>query len=898
MRALFNVNPRQRWRWLKRVAPILACVVIGGYAIIVVLYTSPDPSLNVNGDNNSNADQQHSPPDQSHPSFDRSRLTAVTPMCSGCTSSVSLHTDTVTDELYGHLSHAIINTPLLAIDQITRGVGIRELFWDAGAIVSQDLVEWQRVGKHSVAMVATPVQSFRGAQGSLSKSFASGVLFTFPVLDEDENGIVIGLSEYAFAPAGIARGNDLSGLIRRYYGAVYSIDRKRSFLHLPGCQQGSRSTSIEVDMTYALADASPAAVFEQLPSSAFVSVSLRRTLLVLDDPSSPPYRPRNYHPKSGFNSISYRNDSSGFLDRPDVHLIVRHDLRVGTSPPTSPTAPSLIYYVDASAPLPVREALVAGISWWDQAFQHAGFPPGTFVAMVAPPDFDPYNLSSPRHHYVEFLHRDRRSYSVGMRVVDPRTGRIVRGHARIGSLRLRQDALIAESLLGPFNDSTDAAMSAALSSAIMDAVLQRCKQLGAHEVGHTLGLAHNFAGSTSSTGMNSVMDYPPPLVTLDPQGRLVLNRVSYADGIGAFDKVAINYGYGLHGDDDATLLSLIGEAEDGGYVFLTDADAGVDTGADWRASPWDSGTDPAAGLAHALKVRAAALGRLSERAVPGGQPLSTLQEVLPPVFLWHRYAAEAAAKAVGGVEYTYTVRGDRREQQQLLKPISGDVQRSVLRGLLAALDPAALAVPRTLLPYVLPAAFGYDPMAAGSIGGAADFFGSRAGVVFDRLAAAEAAAGVVLDALFAPARMERVATQSQLDKTLPTLSEVLVTCTKTLILTPTDSPRGGDDGFELESRLVQALLSNAYLRLVNDPRASFLVSAQVRAHVLALAQALEQSIAPAQKNGTLWTCVDSQDCAEQADVFQWSAHRQALAGALRAGKPFIQPLPIPLGPPI
>ena len=818
---------------------------------------------------------------------------------------MSLFTDRLTDELYGHLPFAAIRTPLLAIDQVTSGVGVRELFWDAGAIVSEDLVEWQRVGRHMLALVATPVQSFRGISGSVSKSFASGVLFTFPVLAEDEDGLVVGLSAYAYAPAGVAHGGDLSALIRHYYGVAYSIDRSRSFLHLPGCQQGPQSTSIEVNVTYALQDATPAAVFDSLPSSTFISVSLRRTLLVLDDPSRDPYRPRKYHPKSGFNSIAYRNESSGFLDRPDVHFIVRHDLRLPTSSaPTIPApTPSLIYYVDASAPPPVREALVAGISWWDQAFQHAGFPRGTFVAQVAPPTLDPYNLSSPTHHYVEYIHRDRRSYSVGLRVTDPRTGRIVRGHARIGSLRLRQDALIAETLLGPFGDSADAAtaMTADQSAAIMAAVLQRCKQLGAHEVGHTLGLAHNFAGSTSASGMNSVMDYPPPLVVLDGDGQLVLNNASYADGIGLFDKIAITYGYGLHGEDDAALWALIGEAEDGGYVFLTDADAGEDSGADWRASPWDSGADPASGLAQALKVRTAALRKLTERAIPRGQPLSTLQEVLPPVFLWHRYAVEAAAKAIGGVQYSYTLRGDRHEQQQLLTPVSGDLQRAVLHQLRAALDPAALAVPRALLAYLLPSAFGYGPLTAGTIGGAADFFGSRAGVLFDRLAAAEAAAGVVLDALFAPARMERLATQSQLDKTLPTLHEVLTTCTQALI-PPTPllhkDDEESDDDVVLEGLLVQSLLVSAYLRLANDPRASYLVSGQVRAHIAALAQALELSVAPTTSNATMWTCSDGRDCAAEAGVFQESAHRQALLAAVRAGKPFIQPLQVPLGPPI
>jgi len=389
----------------------------------------------------------------------------------------------------------------------------------------------------------------------------------------------------------------------------------------------------------------------------------------------------------------------------------------------------IVYYVDGDAPAGIREALVEGISWWDQAFKQAGYPAGTFaVQTVSRSEFDPYDVHSPRRHFVEWVDRDLRAYSLGIRVEDPRSGEILKGHVRIENLRMRQDALLAEALLGPFADDPPSGMGLSeiegssfadrlqarllatrstninsesfirpeatpsllskgavkssesqLVDDIMGAILQRVKQLGAHEVGHTLGLTHNFAGSSTQHGYASVMDYPPPLVTIDPTGtKLVLNNHSYAEGIGYFDKVAIDYGYrtldpSLSSQAQREQLDeLLQQASRQGYVFLTDQDSAV-SNADWRDSPWDSGSDPVAALQTALQVRALALQKLESSTVLGDfTPRSHLQELFPVVYLWHRYQVETAVKLLGGNLFQYALKRD--VQLRSLVPIDGENQ--------------------------------------------------------------------------------------------------------------------------------------------------------------------------------------------------------------------------------
>ena len=444
-------------------------------------------------------------------------------------------------------------------------------------------------------------------------------------------------------------------------------------------------------------------------------------------------------------------------------------------------------------------------------------------------DFDPYAFHyGPRVHFVEWVDRDLRSYSYGARLEDPRTGEILKGHVRIGSLRLREDILLATAFLSPFSsfDSTSSddllkqgcdccysGLKKAMSEDVLQAVLQRVKLLGAHEVGHALGLAHNFAGSTFSAGFASVMDYPSPLLQWDEVGqRIVLNNRSYVNDIGFFDKVAIDYGY-RHFDGEETLsegeitkklYDLIADAERKGYAFLTDEDAGL-SGSDWRATRWDSGLNPIEGLNNTLKMRSYALKHLTEKSLSPFSPISQIRQIFPIVYLHHRYEVEACAKLLGGLSYQYSMKSDSftREAQ----PVEIQQQRLALQQLIDALNPDQLSIPvslQTLL--ATPPAFGYE---LSDIGGDDDLLFSRSKGSFDIIAAYETAADVVVSAVFDHARLERLSQQGIFDSSTLSLEEVLKAFTEAFFSTQTEIVA------EAELMAVRTVIVNKLLSIVD-----------------------------------------------------------------------------------
>jgi hypothetical protein len=640
----------------------------------------------------------------------------------------------------------------LLVEQLTTGTGNRDLYWDAGSVILQDVVLFRQTGANQVDLV-TRQQAYRGATGLMQRSFPDAVLWSFNILHTTDSAVLISADDFLLSGIGNLHGEDIPTVLRAVYGAqyTYAANRHRSAINFTACTANDYRAVMERTITYTSTNSA-------IPPLANVgkqfSLTSRRTLLHLEQYAKlqskhsgqsdyTPYKPRPYHPMSGLNSISYMNEDAGLLDMRQQLSVVRHRLyptakqsatvaqQTGaTAEERLPSAANdaastlaaaakapqrdalldsaakshastdipahaqLVYYIDSDTPPGIREALVDGVNWWDAAFQAAGYPKGTFFATTADrAKFDPYDLQVPKRNFVEWVDRDLRAYSLGIRIADPRTGEILKGHVRIENLRMRQDALIAEALLGPFGspspaahvtevgedsldvdgesalqaalkrqiaglsqtragstDTTAAANAAALSggSKVADdvaaVILQRVRQLGAHEVGHTLGLAHNFAGSSAVSGYASVMDYPPPIVTVDRTGtKLVLNAASYATGIGAFDKVSIAYAYKQLGaatdaQERAALNKLLQDAvQRDGYVFLTDQDSAVAAG-DWRGSQWDSGNSPVAALNTSLTVRALALRRLEAAEVlPMGAPYSRLQELFPIVYLWHRY---------------------------------------------------------------------------------------------------------------------------------------------------------------------------------------------------------------------------------------------------------------------
>jgi hypothetical protein len=324
--------------------------------------------------------------------------------------------------------------------------------------------------------------------------------------------------------------------------------------------------------------------------------------------------------------------------------------------------------------------------------------------------------------------------------VDPRTGEIIKGQVTLGSLRVRQDYLIAQGLLAPFTENGLPADDKMLAMS-----LQRLKQLSAHEVGHTIGLMHNFAASTNNRA--SVMDYPHPLVQTGFNGSIDLSN-AYTNSIGEWDKQAINWGYRefAKGTDEQTALNgILQVGQQKGLQFIADRDARAVGGLHPDAHLWDNGSNTITELKHVMAVRAKALVQFGKNNLRQRQPMAMLEDMLVPVYLYHRYQLEAATKIVGGMYYTYAVKDDG---QQVTKPISKADGLKALYAIIDCIDPKALVLPANITRLIPPRPSGYD--------NTRELFKKRTGLAFDELAAAETAADLPLSLLFNSERMNRM----------------------------------------------------------------------------------------------------------------------------------------------
>ena len=441
-----------------------------------------------------------------------------------------------------------------------------------------------------------------------------------------------------------------------------------------------------------------------------------------------------------------------------------------------------------------------------------GFP-GAYRVELLPEGVHPLDV---RYNVVQWVHRATRGWSYGGGVVDPRTGEFLKGHVTLGSLRVRQDILLFEGLLGTEKTGTGAPDDP------VTLALARIRQLAAHEVGHTLGITHNFAASTYGRG--SVMDYPVPLVGLTAAGELDVSRV-YGTGVGAWDVHAVRYAYAeapAGADEGAELARILAEGNAKGLRFITDEDARPPGAAQPWANLWDNGDDPAAELEHVMAVRKLALSRFGERNIAPGRPLALLQEVLAPIYFWHRYQVEATAKAIGGLDYDYAVRGDAGGAAELLDPA---LQRRALAALLASLDPGALDLPEPVLALLLPRPFGYDANR--------EMFDGQTGLVFDPLGAAAAGADLVLANVLQPERLARVADFHRRDAAQPALEEVLAAVVGAAFPGPASDPRLAEI-----SRIVQRVTTDRLVRLAAAADTTYPVKVRAEAQLQALARQL------------------------------------------------------------
>ncbi len=354
--------------------------------------------------------------------------------------------------------------------------------------------------------------------------------------------------------------------------------------------------------------------------------------------------------------------------------------------------------------------------------------------------------------------------------------------------------------------------------------LARIRQLAAHEVGHTLGFAHNFAASTYGRG--SVMDYPAPSVEIK-DGRLDLSH-AYATGIGAFDRFAARFAYAQFpaGTDEAAALDAI--LKDGvasGLLYITDADARPAGAAHPLASLWDSGSDPVATLGHEMDVRRIGLQQFGLRNIPVGTPLSELERQLVPLYLHHRYQLQAAVKSVGGLFFTYAVREpDGPSPTRVAEPVPPAQQRAALTAVLETLSADELRIPARVLDLIPPAAFGYGASTA------EPFPARSGGLTFDPVAAAGIAADLAISALLDPARGRRLVLQAARDPRSPDLTEVV-----SRLVAATWKARPAADAYgRLIQEEVQALVVTRLKELAANPEAATDVRARASAGLRAI----------------------------------------------------------------
>ncbi len=655
----------------------------------------------------------------------------------------------------------------LYVNSLATGLGSNPVGLDRSQLGRDRVVRFERSGPR--VLLAQRNLDYRAEtenadeRRAVQESFAESILWGTEVKARTGDRVLVDATDLLMQDA-----HGVTARLLRSRQGTFTLDRSRSAVYLPRTRAFPSNTEFEVLLTFASSQPGPL-VREVTPSPE--SVTLRQHHSFIQLPESG-YRPRAFDPRSGAISISY-SDYATALDQPlEKRLVLRHRLeKKDPSADVSEPLEPIVYYLDRGAPEPVRSALLEGASWWNQAFEAAGFQ-DAFRVEVLPEGADPLDV---RYNVIQWVHRSTRGWSYGSSVVDPRTGEILKGHVQLGSLRVRQDRMIIEGLQPLFNGSGQAANCAqtlgieteALAAfdpetSPVEVALARIRQLSAHEVGHTLGFAHNFAAS--SYGRASVMDYPAPLVRVTAEGKLDLSE-AYAVGIGTWDKQAVRYSYSIFSQDTDEadgLRAVIDENIRQGWYFLSDADARPQSAAQPIASLWDNGADPVAALRQVMRVRRIALDSFSERNIPEGRPLSDLQSGFVPLYLYHRYQVEATSKLIGGVSYHYKVRGDGLPSAS---PVPPQHQRAALEAVLDTLSPAELAIPRRLNLLLHPLAYGSSDRR--------ELFPSRLDPIFDPLAAAETAAGTTLDFLLNPGRAGRLQLWHSYETEIPSLAEVL-----------------------------------------------------------------------------------------------------------------------------
>jgi hypothetical protein len=705
-----------------------------------------------------------------------------------------LYWDDATGTLYLEIPR--LNQEVLYVSGLSAGLGSNDIGLDRAQLGGQKLVRFERVGTR--VLMVQPNYSYRATSTNASErkavedAFAKSILWGFTTIAETSGRVLVDLSDFIM--------RDTHGVVGNL-GAGYRFDRTRSAVFMENTKAFPKNSEIDVTTTFVSEGGGgrgggPGQIGGRIgdvtPSAEAVTLRLHHSFIELPDAN---FKARAFDPRSGFGGYDYIDMATPLGESMRRQFIRRHRIekRDPSAPVSEPVKP-IVYYVDRGTPEPIRSALVDGARWWNQAFEAAGFRNG-FQVEVMPEGADPMDV---RYNTITWVHRSTRGWSYGGSVSDPRTGEIIKGHVTLGSDRMWQDYMLMEGLLSPYTTGTEK------QPQITEVVLARLRQLSAHEVGHTIGLGHNYYNS--SKGRISVLDYPHALVTLKQDGTMDLSQ-AYDVGIGAWDKVSVQFGYSHFApgtNEAAALKKILDDAWTQDLRYMTNQDLDGHPNVD----QWNNGTDVAGELNRMLTVRRAGLERFGETAIQAGRPMALIEDVFVPLYLHHRYAVDSAVSVIGGQDYIYAMRGDGRTPTRWMP---ADQQRRALDALMGTLKVNELTLSSGLLGKIPPRPPGF--------GRTRELFPRTTGSIFDPISPAVVATDMVVSGLLTNDRAARMVAQHAVNPALPGLEDVLARVVATVFDATPATPYEAEINRAMERVLLEQVMSLAQTAPMTQVRA-------------------------------------------------------------------------------